>query len=208
MYKEQIARIMQKMQLVFNREDRVRCGQFPPEPAWNNVAPQDVVKRYEQKHNILLPEDYKQFITTAANGGTEPFYGLYSICVEDKRLSCTPDVNVSKKFPYTVGTPLNMYKMNQKEREALEINDSGYVLLCHEGCGMYSILIVNTDDDETYGTVWFYDVAHDYGIFPIINQSTNKPMKFLDWLEYYADRTLEMKANEYFSYGELIKEGR
>lgn len=198
MYKERIEQIMQKMQLVFKKEDRLRCGQFPPEPKWDDAISQIDVEKYEKANNVHLPEDYRQFIMTAADGGTEPFYGLYSLYV-------VPSADVSKKFPYTVNTPLNMYEMNQEQRNALEINDAGYIELCHEGCGMYSILIINTDDVDTYGTVWFHDVAHDYGIFPMINPSTDKPMKFLDWLEYYADRTLGMKAYEYFSYRELVK---
>ena len=54
---------------------------------------------------------------------------------------------------------------------------------------MYSILVVNTDDKDTYGTVWYYDIANDAGIFPIINPINNNTMSFLDWLEYYVDKT-------------------
>ena len=28
-------------------------------------------------------------------------------------------------------------------------------------------------------------------------------MSFLDWLEYYVDRTLELGEKEFFSYGQL-----
>lgn len=66
-----------------------------------------------------------------------------------------------------------------------------------------SILIVNTDDEETYGTVWYYDLANDAGIYPLINPVTHKTMSFLDWLEYYVDKTLELDDSDYFSYGEL-----
>ena len=68
---------------------------------------------------------------------------------------------------------------------------------------MNSILIVNTDDKETYGTVWFYDLANDAGIYPLINPKNGKPMCFLDWLEYYADRTYELSDKKYFGYAEL-----
>ena len=68
---------------------------------------------------------------------------------------------------------------------------------------MYSILIVNTDDKETYGTVWYYDLANDFGIYPLINPQNGIPMRFLDWLEYYADKTYELSDEEYFRYAEL-----
>ena len=31
---------------------------------------------------------------------------------------------------------------------------------------MYSVLIVNAEDKDTYGTVWYYDFANDVGLFP------------------------------------------
>ncbi len=76
-------------------------------------------------------------------------------------------------------------------------------MLCTEGCGMESILVVNTEDEETYGTVWFYDLCNDFGIAPIFNPKNKKPMSFLDWLEYWVDQTLELAEDEYFSYIEL-----
>ena len=54
-----------------------------------------------------------------------------------------------------------------------------------------------------YGTMWFYDLADDAGIYPLKNPANDKPMGFLDWFEYYVDKTLEMEENDYFSYGEL-----
>ena len=63
---------------------------------------------------------------------------------------------------------------------------------------MYSILIVNSDDQDTYGTVWYFDLANDGGAFPLLNPVDKKTMDFLDWLEYYADRTLELEDRDLF----------
>ena len=70
---------------------------------------------------------------------------------------------------------------------------------------MYSILIVNSDDQDTYGTVWYFDLANDAGTFPLLNPVNKKPMDFLDWLEYYADRTLELEDEDFFGYAELTR---
>ena len=185
-----------------NPEDS--CGEFPPK--WNEPLKEQVVEKYEKENAITLPEDYKRFITTVAGSGTQPFYGLYSLV--GKVAKYDPRAAVKEKFPYTVRNPLNIAEISNEEYDAIfeteEVNvDAGYVLLCHEGCGMYSILVVNTDDEDTYGTVWYYDLANDAGIFPLINPVTNKAMSFLDWLEYYVDKTLELDDSEYFSYGEL-----
>lgn len=37
------------------------------------------VRRFEEKHNLLLPEEYKFFLTQIGNGGAGPYYGLYSL---------------------------------------------------------------------------------------------------------------------------------
>ena len=68
---------------------------------------------------------------------------------------------------------------------------------------MCSILIVNSDDKDTYGTVWYFDLANDAGIFPLLNPVNKKTMNFLDWLEYYVDRTLELDDDDFFTYAEL-----
>ena len=68
---------------------------------------------------------------------------------------------------------------------------------------MDSILIVNSEDPEVYGTVWFFDFANDFGTAPLRDAKTGKPFHFLDWLEYWVDFTISHKPSEYFSYGEL-----
>ena len=53
-----------------------------------------------------------------------------------------PDItaqDLKEKFPLTVRRPLNVYELTEEAYEALfERNepdvDSGYILLCHEGC--------------------------------------------------------------------------
>lgn len=64
--------------------------------------------------------------------------------------------------------------------------DTGFLLLCTEGCGIYYILIVNTSEPSTYGTIWLYDVGNDFGIVPLFHPKTKKPLCFLEWLERWA----------------------
>jgi hypothetical protein len=199
-----IQEIMLKMEKLQEISRKFTCGKFPPE--WGMPLTEQEVAGFEKEQGIFLPKDYRRFITTVAASGTQPFYGLYSLVEKIENNEIKADVK--EKFPYTVRNPLNVYELTEEEYEALyERNEPnvnvGYIPLCHEGCGMYSILIVNTEDKETYGTVWYYDLCNDAGIYPLINPETKKTMGFLDWLEYYADKSLELDEDDYFGYAEL-----
>lgn len=194
--------IMKKMDRLKEKSPKFACGKFPPE--WKPPLSEQVIETYEKQNGIQLPEDYRRFVTTVAECGTQPFYGLYSLKSSFDEDSPT----VNEKFPFTVRNPFNVSELSAEEYKAfwedeLSKVDAGLLLLCTEGDAMYSILIVNTDDKETYGTVWYYDLANDFGIYPLINPQNGIPMRFLDWLEYYADKTYELSDEEYFGYAEL-----
>lgn len=174
------------------------------ETEWDKPLKKEIVERYEKENGIVLPEDYKRFITTVAGSGAQPFYGLYRLLGEPKQ---PKSVDINKKFPLTIKKPFDLFHCEELSDEEFEDTIKkikvGYVFLCHEGCGMYSVLIVNAEDKDTYGTVWYYDFANDAGLFPLINPATNNTMSFLDWLEYYVYKTLELDDSDYFSYGEI-----
>ncbi len=202
-----ISKIVEKMKKLPLKNPKFHCGEFPPK--WEKPLSEKEAADFEKKKGIKLPEDYRIFITTVASAGTQPFYGLYGLTEPKPNYEFEPIVE--KPFPYTIKKPLLISDISDKEYEQFfsEENDDsgymqGYILLCTEGCGMDSILIVNTEDEETYGTVWFFDLDTDFGIAPIINPNNKKPMKFLDWFEYWVDKTLELSDDEFFSYGELV----
>jgi len=193
--------IMDKMEKLQEKDPEFSCGEFPPE--WNKPVKEERVAKFEEKYGIRLPEDYRRFITTVADGGSQPFYGFYSLS-EGRRADYSDNVDISGKFPCTVRKPFDIYKVSDEEYDEFAGDKySGFLFLCHEGCGMYSILVVNSDDKDTYGTVWYYDFANDAGMFPLINPVTGKTMDFLDWLEYYADKTYGLEDDDFFSYGEI-----
>ena len=202
-----ISKIMDKMKKLSSKNLKFSCGEFPPK--WKGPLSEEEVEAFEKEKGIKLPEDYRRFITTVASAGTQPFYGLYSLIDNKPKPAYEFNPIVEKVFPYTIKNPFWVGKMTDEEYEKFFNDDEdtsymqGYIWLCTEGCGMESILIVNTEDEETYGTVWFYDLCNDFGIAPIFNPKTQKPMSFLDWLEYWVDQTLKLAEDEYFSYIEL-----
>lgn len=200
---DRIARIMAKMEGLSTKHPKFHCGKFPPE--WEAPIAEEQVVSFEKENGIKLPPDYRRFITTTASAGTQPFYGLFGLGTTHRDALCG---KVNEKFLYTVRRPLSIAALSDEEYDAIYESDAiavnaGCIPLCHEGCAMYSILIVNTDDEETYGTVWYYDLANDAGIYPLLHPITHKTMGFLDWLEYYVDKTMELDDSDYFSYSEL-----
>ena len=161
------------------------------------------VAAFEAEKGIRLPGDYRRFITTIAGAGSQPFYGLLPLRQKES--------TVEQPFPYTPDHILYFLHMTEEEMDQFYDEDTpftadnGLVALCTEGDGMDSVLVVNSPDPDTYGTVWYYDLANDCGIIPMRDKETGKPFRFLDWLEYWADRTAGLGSNEYFSFSETVQ---
>ena len=205
---QRIARILSKIDALKDRDFDITCGQWPAK--WEPPAHENDVAAFEKKHGIRLPEDYRRFITTVSRAGSQPFYGLIRFNKNEK------DLALEEPFPFTVDNSIYFLYMTEEEMDAFYgdeddedggpfSSDYGLLPLCTEGCGMDSVLVVNCQDPDTYGTVWFYDFANDVGLLPLYDEKTGKPFHFLDWLEYWADRTGALGDDEYFSFSETAK---
>ena len=96
---------------------------------------------FEAANGIRLPEPYRKFLATVGNGGAGPFYGLEPLGTFGRDLS--------QPFPFTTATE----RLPDGELEPL-LDRGGYpgvLEFCHEGCGIFSYLVVN---GPTYGTIW------------------------------------------------------
>lgn len=203
---KRIADIMKKIEQLSAKSFKFTCGEFPPK--WKAPISEKEAAEFEREKGVKLPADYRRFITTTASAGTQPFYGLYGLLEPKPGYEFNPIVE--KTFPYTLHNPLLIADLTDEEYNALYAEGAeesyiwGFILLCHEGCGMESILVLNTEDEETYGTVWFYDLSNDFGIAPLLSPKNGKPMHFLDWLEYWVDRKMGMEEDDWFSFMEIV----
>lgn len=200
-FDQRIARIMSKIEEIKDKKFSFSCGKWPP--VWEPPFSEEEVAAFETEKGIQLPEDYRRFITTVASSGTQPFYGLQSF----QKQESVPE----HPFPYTLDHILYFLYMTENEMDQFYDDDTpftanhGLLTLCTEGDGMDSVLVVNSEDPDTYGTVWYFDLANDCGIIPMRDKDTQKPFHFLDWLEYWAERTAGLNSNEFFSFSETVQ---
>ena len=180
-------RLADKTFSVFGADDH----QYVMDP----VLTEAEIKEFEQKHNIQLPADYRNFLKTVGSGGCGPFYGLMSLFDESEQTNPAAPFPLSKDSVFrcvdaydSIDESLDDDEQERLREEIFARVCCGYIFLAHEGCGMYSILIVNGKES---GHVWYCDLANDAGIFPLVHPETGKPLSFLDWYLLWLDAGIE-----------------
>jgi hypothetical protein len=119
------------------------------------VLSQSELAVFESTNGIRLPEDYRCFLATLGNGGAGPYYGLEPLGTFGRDLS--------RPFPFTQATD----QLDEDELRRLPDRDEfpGVLEFCHQGCAIYSYLVVN---GPSYGTIWvgredFHPTALSFG---------------------------------------------
>ncbi|WP_130889422.1 SMI1/KNR4 family protein [Fusobacterium ulcerans] len=163
----------------------------------NSKLTEEEIQNFEAKNQLTLPSEYREYLKNIGNGGAGPFYGLLELEDNDNNLT-----DLSMEFPYTYDKPLKLVEVyetmdemgdeNEEEQEQFlneiyEKSVRGIIFLAHEGCGMYSVLVVK---GEEYGNVWYFDFANDAGTYPLTSEKTGKSMKFFEWMELWIDKSL------------------
>lgn len=127
---------------------------------------------FETTNEIRLPDDYRQFLLKIGNGGAGPYYGLEPLSTFGRDLS--------RPFPFKAATD----SLTDEELQCLTDHDEypGVLEFCHQGCGIYSYLVVS---GPTYGTLWdgredFYPTGLSFGI----------------WYQQWLERALVALKNE------------
>ena len=184
---DDLERVADKLAELMSRQDP---GSAPGDAMrWRPPLAEPAVAAWEAEHGVVLPEDYRAFITRVAGSGTRPFHGLRELGVPDRDNDLSY-LDPGRPFPYTFTRPLVCDPADEAPYwDALERGeaDRGWIPLCTEGCGMDAILVVAAADPEVRGTVWYFDLANDCGILPMVHPTTRRPLRFLEWLELWLD---------------------
>jgi hypothetical protein len=127
---------------------------------------------FESANRATLPDDYRRFLSVVGNGGAGPFYGLEPLGTFGRDLS--------RPFPFVGATDT----LTDEGLDRLRDRDEypGVLEFCHQGCAIYSCLVVN---GPTFGTIWegrehFYPTGMEFGV----------------WYRRWLERALRALENE------------
>lgn len=138
------------------------------------------LRAFETRHNLPLPADYRAFLSEVGDGEAGPFYGL------DTLEEAAQYRDLSRPFPLTQTSPM------PDDDDYADEELPGVLALCHQGCAIYSFLVVR---GPAYGTIWNGECE----LFAPTNLS------FEAWFKHWAERALRILKNEKLV--RLIREG-
>lgn len=163
----------------------------------------EIVATFESQHGILLPEDYRRFLTEFGNGGAGPFYGLFPFGGDDNGPWAVAGLvgDVGQPFPHTESWNLDDEFWAREPQLDVGLSDeetdrlmeewdkllvprywnpsvvNGAIPICHLGCGIRQWLVVH---GEQRGFVWTDFRADHAGLSPL-KTSDGRQMTFSDW---------------------------
>ncbi len=146
------------------------------------------IEDFERDYRVLLPDDYRSFLTQCGNGGAGPFYGLFPIRFYDgaggplERWTQGDGIlgSLQEPFPHNESwnladerlEPPDTFPSDAEEDKWHEELDEEYwsplvangcFPIAHQGCAYRSVLVVTGPE---HGHVWTDARAGQQGIFP------------------------------------------
>jgi hypothetical protein len=162
---------------------------------------------FERDHSVLLPPDYRQFITRIGNGGAGPFYGIFPLGSMDHNFNLRPWKEndgfvgtLSKPFPFKhewndlcVMPQDDLLKRDADEYDRrIEQFDrtywssdlvNGAIPICHEGCALRMWLVLS---GEQAGNVWEDRRSEYKGLRPV-RIDNGSSATFYEWYAEWLD---------------------
>lgn len=114
----------------------------------------DQLRDFEALHGVTLPDDYRQFLLEAGNGGAGPYYGLMSL------ENCPVYGDLARPFALTADW--EMPGDTEPEYRIPSAYRDGCLAISEHGCGYWSFLVVT---GPAAGTVWDDYTCADGGIY-------------------------------------------
>jgi hypothetical protein len=151
--------------------------------------PEEYVAAFEQKWEVRLPAEYREFLLSIGSGGTCDDYRLF--CLEIR----ADWTHIKESFPLE-----DTYQPEDEEARDELYDDprwmAGTLTFFHEGCGCFYFLVVT---GKMRGTVWIDERVNDGGLILLRNEETQQPLSFFDWFKYwdsYLNRIRKLSGRE------------
>ncbi len=201
-YAEEFTRIQQKLELLRQLDPDLQVfGASGHWYAFNYPMDESEIADYEEDCNIKLPPDYRAFITTIANGGAGPFYGLEQLgsgLLIDLESPDKGYLDASIPFPHTTNfNPKDSVDAHGYALTQDAINSpswaNGLVRLANFGLGITVNLVINGPD---YGKTWVDEHINGAGFYPDHLLGNEGRLSFLEWYELWLDQSLTEMQGE------------
>jgi hypothetical protein len=162
----------------------------------NPPLAEEEIEKTEKYLDIEFPEEYREFLKWAGNGGAGPAWGLYklySTYADEEFMKEYPDF-CSMDFPYENSFAEDVYKVLKEDYyHRVEMDDpfGGFIKLANYGHDMSAILIVS---GEQRGKMWLLDEGTTITPFFQDDKGRGHGVSFLDWYENWLDEQLDPNA--------------
>jgi hypothetical protein len=175
----------------------------------NAVASAAAIASFEQKHQVELSADYRDFLLYCGNGGAGPYYGLFPLGLFDGRGDDLEPWDgfagiLSRPFLHREAWNLPDDRLDMPEdlptrdaehawHDALDREywapelTNGAFPICHQGCALRNLLVVSGPER---GHIWLDSRADYRGIVPVTDRDGGR-LSFDAWYSGWLDAALE-----------------
>lgn len=173
----------------------------------NPVLSESEAAAFERDHKIMLPFDYRQFVTEVGNGGAGPFYGIFPLGFMDDNLnqrpwqendgfigrlsesfgfqeewndlSGYPEADSMKRDETKYGRQIEQFESRYWSSELM----NGAFPICHEGCALRIWLVVTGGQA---GELWEDHRSEYKGLRPV-RLADGSAATFSEWYSEWLD---------------------
>lgn len=180
----------------------IRFGALSHKYTFQDKLDEVEVISFEEKIEVRLPNDYREFIINIGNGGAGPCYGIQKVDLlnpTDFRLTNNANLVLDKPFTHINDEWNEEWVMsfdweNDRPDDILLENYwdtkhiSGAIPICHYGHGDAYLLIINGYDK---GRIWFDGRGNYSGLFPELIKGNKVTFSewYLSWLTEILNST-------------------
>jgi SMI1 / KNR4 family (SUKH-1) len=218
MYAERIPKILKKLAAARSAPGLgTRFGVEKHHFRLRPPLPKSELLAFERHHNVVLPEDYRQFLLLASDGGAGPYYGLEPLSNWDEWFEEEAQLPgfLASSCPLVDGVSLRDAWKAAQMRDARRAQGvvhvgatpseaweallprnwpewgKGTINICDQGCTYSARLIVS---GEARGRIVYLDSQLWYPPYFVSDPN------FIDWYERWLENTLSAGQDGWFGF--------